>query len=59
MMHRFVDFNKVPCISIGLCVYDRHKIAVLGQNYGAEETLKNWSINRKSSTQKVLPIGKE
>ena len=59
MRHRFVDFNKVPCISIGLSVYDREFIAVLGQNYGAEETLKNWSINRKSSTQKVLPIGKE
>ena len=40
-MHRFVDFNKVPCISIGLCVYDREFIAVLGQNYGAVETLKN------------------
>lgn len=49
-MLQFVSFRKVPCISIGLSVYDREFIAVLGQNYGSVETSKNWAINRKSST---------
>ena len=40
-MLQFVGFRKVPCISIGLSVYDRHKTAVLGQNYVAVETSKN------------------
>jgi hypothetical protein len=41
MKLQFVGFRKVPCISIGLSVYDREFIAVLGQNYGAVETSKN------------------
>ena len=40
-MLQFVGFRKVHCISIGLSVYDREFIAVLGQNYGSVETSKN------------------